>query len=97
MFAQGLGITAHGFAALLHGKPAPHAIVEGAALTVTKIITGAVPSASWQYTLSGGDPAGPGSFTLPAVGGSTVITNLIPTTYTITETVQAGFTSVVTP
>lgn len=65
-------------------------LIAGATLTVTKVVTGAAPSNAWQYTGTGDI----GSFTLPAAGGSTVITGLLPTTYTITETVQTGFTAV---
>lgn len=66
-------------------------VVAGATLTVTKVVSGSVPDDPWQFGGSGSI----GSFTLPAAGGSQVIGGLLGGSYTISETVQAGYTAAV--
>lgn len=63
--------------------------LELAALTITKTVVGAAPGSAWQFAGSGAI----GSFTLPAGGGSKSFAGLIPATYTISETTQAGYIS----
>ncbi len=54
-------------------------------IAVQKTVSGLTPATAWQF-------AGPkGNFTLPAIGGSTVITPLGSATYSITETARPGF------
>jgi hypothetical protein len=60
---------------------------ETGTITVTKVVSGAVPGSDWSFT---GDL---GSFTLPAAGGSDTFGALNPGSYTITETADPNYTT----
>jgi hypothetical protein len=66
-------------------------LMAAASLIITKSVVGAVPGAAWQFNASGGITY----FALPAVGGSKVITGLIPATYAVIETTKSGYDATV--
>jgi hypothetical protein len=66
-------------------------VIPAASLVVTKTVVGAAPADAWHFVGSGGV----GSFTLPPGGGSQSFAPLIPGAFTLTETVQPGYTAAV--
>jgi hypothetical protein len=60
---------------------------ETGTITITKVVSGAVPGSDWSFSGS------LGSFTLPAVGGSTTFTEQSSGSYTITETADPNYTT----
>jgi hypothetical protein len=58
-----------------------------AALIITKTVVGLAPATSWSFSGSGEI----GDFDFPGTGGEIAFTTLPPGTYTVTETVKAGY------
>ena len=54
-------------------------------ITITKIVNGTAPSATWEFT------GGLGTFTLPSTGGSQTFTNLSGGNFSVSETVKTGY------